>query len=83
MVATMVLFLIVITISVGFHWSYFIYALIDNSQSFWWRFSVLEDSQDGILLGMGITGAISTILTDSTMVRVSLRTFHHLHCCHL
>ncbi|KAK0238199.1 hypothetical protein EDD85DRAFT_573234 [Armillaria nabsnona] len=67
MVATMVLLFIVTTISVGFHWSYFINPFIDNSQSFWWRFSVLEDRQDGILLGMGITGAISTILADSTM----------------
>ncbi|PBK67617.1 hypothetical protein ARMSODRAFT_1086114 [Armillaria solidipes] len=68
MVAAMLLLFIVTTISVGFHWSYIISAFIDNSQSFWSRFSVLEDPQNGILLGMGITGAISTIVADSTMI---------------
>ncbi|SJK98327.1 uncharacterized protein ARMOST_01592 [Armillaria ostoyae] len=67
-VTAMVLLFIATTISVGFQWSYIISAFIDNSQSFWSRFSVLEDPQHGMLLGMDITGAISTILADSTMI---------------
>ncbi|KAK0496164.1 hypothetical protein EDD18DRAFT_1169075 [Armillaria luteobubalina] len=58
-VTVMVLLFVVTTISLGFQWSYMISAFIDNSQSFWSMYSVY------------ITGAFSTILADSTVVRVN------------
>lgn len=62
-----VLLFIVTTINVSFNWSYISSGFIDNGQSFWSKYSVLVFSEN-IFLGMGITGAINTILADSIMV---------------
>ena len=67
MVVAIVLLFIVTTINVGFNWSYISSAFIDNGQSFWSNYSFLVFSEN-IFLGMGITGAINTILADSIMV---------------
>ncbi|PBK89760.1 hypothetical protein ARMGADRAFT_1167140 [Armillaria gallica] len=67
-VTVMVLLFITTTISLAFNWSYMISAFIDNSQSFWSMYSVFVDPQNSILLGEDITGAISTILADSTVI---------------
>ncbi|KAK0192551.1 hypothetical protein F5146DRAFT_507560 [Armillaria mellea] len=67
MVVAIVLLFIVTTINVGFNWSYISSAFIDNGQSFWSNYSFLVFSEN-IFLGMGITGAINTILADSIMI---------------
>ncbi|KAK0203795.1 hypothetical protein DFS33DRAFT_1274937 [Desarmillaria ectypa] len=67
MVVAIVFLFIVTTINVGFNWSYISSAFIDNGQNFWSKYSVLVFSHN-IFLGMGITGAISTILADFTMI---------------
>ncbi|PBK89758.1 hypothetical protein ARMGADRAFT_313677 [Armillaria gallica] len=67
MVVAIVLLFIVTTINVSFNWSYISSGFIDNGQSFWSKYSVLVFSEN-IFLGMGITGAINTILADSIMI---------------
>ncbi|KAK0192552.1 hypothetical protein F5146DRAFT_1040461 [Armillaria mellea] len=67
-VTAMALLFIATTVSLGFNWSYMISAFIDNSQSFWSMYSVFVYPQNSILLGEDITGAISTILADSTVI---------------
>ncbi|KAK0480797.1 hypothetical protein IW261DRAFT_1143475 [Armillaria novae-zelandiae] len=67
MVVIIVLLFIVTTINFGFNWFYISSAFIDNGQSFWSTYSVLVFSGN-IYLGMGITGAINTILADFIMI---------------
>ncbi|KAK0453998.1 uncharacterized protein EV420DRAFT_1645219 [Desarmillaria tabescens] len=67
MVVAIILLFVVTTITVGFNWSYINSAFIDNGQSFWSRYSVLLFSPN-IFLGMGITGAISSMLADFAMI---------------
>ncbi len=67
MVIAIVLLFIFTTVDVGFNWSYIKSAFIDNGQSLWSKESALDFSPN-IYLGMGIAGAISTILADSIMV---------------
>ncbi|SJK98325.1 uncharacterized protein ARMOST_01590 [Armillaria ostoyae] len=67
MVVAIVLLFIVTTINASFNWSYISSGFINNGQSFWSKYSVLVFSEN-IYLGMGITGAINTILADSIII---------------
>ncbi|KAK0200702.1 hypothetical protein DFS33DRAFT_1070024 [Desarmillaria ectypa] len=71
MVFMVVLLYVLATIYLAFQWSFTRYAFIDHGQTFWWIFVGLQSVTDRAVtfrLVGGITGCVSTVIADSSMI---------------
>ncbi|PBK81663.1 hypothetical protein ARMGADRAFT_1144072 [Armillaria gallica] len=66
-VVIIILLYVLITISVGAHWSYMHFAFIENGQNYWTVYLILQSTNAATWV-MNIVASISTILADLYMI---------------
>ncbi|KAK0209254.1 hypothetical protein DFS33DRAFT_1451951 [Desarmillaria ectypa] len=59
---------IVSIISLAFAWSSLHAMFVDNGQNFWTKYLFINTTHLSLMVGIGVTGAICTILADSIMI---------------
>ncbi len=72
-IATMVNFMI--------RWTEAHSQFVRNGQSFWTKFLCYSTSNATVIIGASVPAAISTMLADSTIVRITAPIFDTAHCC--